>query len=128
MAKIHASRQNCGKRVIGPMCNHHSISSQAAIRELRAPLWSAYGSSHLGRSLAMSDEVPDKRAQFTVEIECPKCGHKGHAIWEKDARPDPRTLPPTLLSLPAGFSERVRTNLTELPEIVCDKCGTVQPD
>ena len=33
----------------------------------------------------MSDELPDKRAQFTVEIECPKCGHKDPAIWEKDA-------------------------------------------
>jgi DNA-directed RNA polymerase subunit RPC12/RpoP len=75
----------------------------------------------------MSDELHDKRAQFTVEIECPKCGQKGHAIWERDA-PNPQGLQPKLLSLPVGFSERVRTNLTELPEIVCDKCGTVQPD
>ena len=76
----------------------------------------------------MSDELPDKRAQFTVEIECPKCGHKGPAIWEKDALPNPQWLQPTLLSLPVGFSQHVRTYLTEFPEIVCDKCGTVQPD
>jgi DNA-directed RNA polymerase subunit RPC12/RpoP len=76
----------------------------------------------------MSDELPDKRAQFTVGIECPKCGHKGPAIWEKDALPNPHGLQPTLLSLPGGFSHRVRTNLTELPEIVCDKCGMALPD
>ena len=76
----------------------------------------------------MSDELHDKRVQYSIQIECPKCGNKGSAIWEKEALPNPQSLQPTLLSLPVGFSQRVRTDLTELPEIVCDKCGVVLRD
>ena len=76
----------------------------------------------------MSDELIDPRKQFPVKMQCPKCQQTGTAIWEETRLPNPRGLQPILLSLPGGFYLRVKNTVLEGTEVVCNKCGTVQPE
>ena len=76
----------------------------------------------------MSDEITDPRKQFPVKMQCPKCQHTGTAIWEEVRSPNPQELQPILLSLHERFYHRAKQAEIGVTEVVCDKCGTVQPE
>ena len=61
--------------------------------------------------------------QFRVQLLCPKCGSSGVALWEK--APEPPDLV-RLLSLSDGFYQRPLIGTADVPEIICDHCGTGQ--
>jgi hypothetical protein len=60
---------------------------------------------------------------FHVQLQCPKCGSSGVAMWEK--APDTPELR-KLLSLSEGFYQRPLIGIAGAPEIICDHCGTGQ--
>jgi hypothetical protein len=76
----------------------------------------------------MAEELEVSREQISVLPICPKCYQTGVALWEEAALQNPDGLHRTLVSLTDGFYHRVRKNLIKVPEIICDSCGTVQPD
>ena len=76
----------------------------------------------------MAEPLYVERERFPVPMVCPKCKQVGLAVWEEAALPNPAGLWPTLISLPEGFYHRVQNNNSAEPEIVCGKCGAVQPD
>jgi uncharacterized OB-fold protein len=78
--------------------------------------------------IAMADGLSGGRQQFPVTVICPKCSQTGSAIWEENTLPNPRGLKPMIISLPDGFYHRVKKNHSLLPEVVCEKCGTVVLD
>jgi hypothetical protein len=73
-------------------------------------------------------DIEVQRAQFSVDIHCPKCKRAGKAIWEEAATPNPRGLKPSLVNLPDGFVQRMRRNLANVPEVICKDCGVAVPD
>lgn len=61
--------------------------------------------------------------QVRVQLQCPKCGSSGIALWETASDlPDMRKL----LSLSEGFYQRPLIGETGKAEIICDHCGTGQ--
>jgi hypothetical protein len=55
-----------------------------------------------------------------VPITCSKCGARGAAVWESEK------TGPCLVSLSAGFYERLAKFVPYRLEIVCHACGTRQ--
>ena len=76
----------------------------------------------------MAEEPEVSREQISALLICPECWQTGVAFWEEVALQNPDGLHRTLVSLTDGFHHRERKNLPGGPEIICDGCGTVQPD
>ena len=64
----------------------------------------------------------EQATPMDVSIHCPKCGASGNAVWEKEQ------LGLTLVSLSAGFYERLAKFTPYRIEIVCHVCGTRQAE
>jgi hypothetical protein len=71
-------------------------------------------------------DEPVERDQFSVLIECPKCGEKGVATWEENKHTSVSGPEPTLIRLSSEFYERVSKRAPHVIELVCRKCGTAQ--
>jgi hypothetical protein len=66
-----------------------------------------------------------QRSQFVVEITCHRCAESGSSVWE-NGDPGDGAPPPSLVSLPDGFYERMTRKRPHEIEVVCHRCGTVQ--
>jgi len=69
------------------------------------------------------------REQLTVDMTCPHCGRKGHAVWEENAAGNRRGgAQRALVRLSPGFHAQAGRTQSGDPVIGCDGCGTAQPD
>jgi len=69
------------------------------------------------------------REQFTVDIACPHCAQKGHAVWEENAAGNRRGgAQRILIRVSPGFHAEPGPTQSGDPRIVCDGCHAVQPD
>ncbi len=69
------------------------------------------------------------REPFAVPLKCPNCGQTGTAIWEEaDAFSRQKGPQRELKLLSAGFFQRPARMAALDPQIVCDRCDTIQPD
>ena len=68
-------------------------------------------------------ETMEVGEQIRAQLQCPKCGSSGIALWEAvSGLPGMRKL----LSLSSGFYQRPLIGETGDAEIICDRCGTGQ--
>ena len=58
----------------------------------------------------------------SINITCPKCRSIGVAVWELGGSE------PSLISVSRNFYERISMKARFNIELVCDVCGTVQPE
>jgi Zn ribbon nucleic-acid-binding protein len=69
------------------------------------------------------------RDQFTVGITCPHCAQPGAVVWEENTLDNRKDgIQRTLVRVPSGFHVQDGTTASGDPLIVCDRCGTLQPD
>lgn len=69
------------------------------------------------------------REKFTVDIACPHCGQKGHAVWEENALGNRSAgVQRALIRLSSGFHPQSGRTQSGDPLIGCDSCGTMLPD
>jgi hypothetical protein len=67
--------------------------------------------------------------QFTVTIQCTKCGQKGSEIWEENTQINGRCPEPfQLIKRSEEFYERLAKKAPYPIEVACHRCGTVLPD
>jgi hypothetical protein len=62
----------------------------------------------------------------TDQIICPKCGQKGIVLWEDIPRGD--GIQKEMVKIDGGFYERLSKKAPYPIELVCDGCGTAQPE
>ena len=59
-------------------------------------------------------------------IICPKCGNRGSIAWDDIAAPDGDRK--ELIGITGGFYERLSKKAPYPIELVCNNCGTSEPD
>lgn len=67
------------------------------------------------------------RSRFSTSISCMGCGKAGQVQWEENAQPSMRGAQRTLIGVSRGFRPGPIQQSRD-PAIVCDVCGTAQPD
>jgi hypothetical protein len=74
--------------------------------------------------LAMEADMPfhSKPLTFSEQIVCQKCGQMGEIVWERHGRER------SFLSVSPGFYERITNKKPYSIELVCNACGTAQPE
>ena len=101
------------------------------LRDIRDRSWNAVRApahSSGTHSMSGSTESTPERDQFTSAITCAGCGQNGIAVWEENHTISPRGPEPTLVSLSKEFYERISKKSPHDIELVCQKCGAVQPE
>ena len=69
------------------------------------------------------------RDQFAVPIKCSSCGQVGSAEWDRLCRFEPGVgFRRRLVLVSSGFRNEFASTPSRDPKIVCDVCGTVQPE
>lgn len=68
------------------------------------------------------------RSRFSTSISCMGCGKAGQVQWEENARPNMRGPQRVLIGVSTGFRQGPLQPMSHDPAIVCDDCGTAQPD
>jgi hypothetical protein len=65
---------------------------------------------------------PSEPLRISKKIVCPKCGQMGETVWEKHG------LTSSFLDISPGFYERIANRVPYPIELVCNACGTAQPE
>ena len=65
---------------------------------------------------------PSDVRKFAANIICPGCSSLGVIVWENDGGRR------SLVSLSDGFHERLSKRTPYLIELVCNSCGSTQPE
>lgn len=60
--------------------------------------------------------------RISRKIVCPKCGQMGETVWERYGRKS------SFLDVSPGFHERISKKVPYPIELVCQACGTAQPE
>lgn len=68
------------------------------------------------------------RSQFSTAIFCAGCGKLGQVRWEENSQPNSRGPQRTLIGVSRGFRQGALQPMSHDPAIVCEDCGTSQPD
>jgi hypothetical protein len=69
------------------------------------------------------------REKFTVDNQCPHCGQPGRMAWEENGGADLARGPERkFIAASEGFHPQTGRPGSGDPLIVCERCGTFQPD
>jgi hypothetical protein len=73
-----------------------------------------------------TDSTPE-RDQFTIAIACPGCEQTGAAVWEENSKFSASGPQTVLIRLSDGFYERIGKTSPHDIEMICSRCGKIQP-